>query len=90
MHWRFEKKDLNLHKLQNQKIMKAIKIVIALLFIILAGLYTLSSRYEIQVLGKSRDACLRLDKWTGKIELIPIDSNAYQVWLAKQQDNQKQ
>lgn len=70
--------------------MKAIKIVIALLFIILAGLYILSLRYEIQVLGKSRDACLRLDKWTGKIELIPIDSSVYQVWLAKQQNNQKQ
>ena len=70
--------------------MKTFKIVIALLFIILAGLFTLSSRYEIQVLGKSRDACLRLDKWTGKIELIPIDLSVYQVWLAKQQNNQKQ
>ena len=70
--------------------MKVFKIVIALLFIILAGLFTLSSRYEIQVLGKSRDACLRLDKWTGKIELIPIDLSVYQVWLAKQQNNQKQ
>ena len=70
--------------------MKVFKIVIALLFLILAGLYSLSSRYEIQVLGKSRDACLRLDKWTGKIELIPIDSSIYQVWLGEQQNSQKQ
>ena len=54
--------------------MKVFKIVIALLFLILAGLYSLSSRYEIQVLGKSRDACLRLDKWTGKIELQSIQA----------------
>ena len=70
--------------------MKVFKIVIALLFLILAGLYSLSSRYEIQVLGKSRDACLRLYKWTGKIELIPIDSSIYQVWLKEQQNSQKQ
>lgn len=70
--------------------MKVFKIVIALLFLILAGLYSLSSRYEIQVLGKSSDACLRLDKWTGKIELIPIDSSIYQVWLKEQQNSQKQ
>lgn len=69
--------------------MKVFKIVIALLFLILAGLYSLSSRYEIQVLGKSRDACLRLDKWTGKVKLIPIDLSVYQFWLAKQQNSQK-
>ena len=70
--------------------MKVFKIIIALLFLILAGLYSLSSRYEIQVLGKSRDACLRLDKWAGKIELSPIDSSIYQVWLEEQQNSQKQ
>ena len=70
--------------------MRVFKIVIVLLFLILAGLYTLSLRYEIQVLGKSRDACLRLDKWTGKIELIPIDLSIYQVWLDEQQNSQKQ
>ena len=68
--------------------MTTFKIIIILLFSIFAGLYTLSSRYEIQVLGKSRDACLRLDKWTGKIELIPIDSSIYQVWFEKHQHNQ--
>ena len=70
--------------------MKVLKIVLIFLFAIFAGLYTLSSRYEIQVLGKSRDACLRLDKWTGKIELIPIDSSIYQVWFEEQQNSQKQ
>lgn len=70
--------------------MKVFKIIIILLFAIFAGLYALSSRYEIQELGKSRDACLRLDKWTGKIELIPIDSSAYKVWFEKQQNNQSQ
>ena len=70
--------------------MNVLKVVVILLFAIFAGLFTLSSRYEIQVLGKSRDACLRLDKWTGKIELIPIDSSVYQVWLEEQQNSQKQ
>ena len=70
--------------------MKVFNVVIVLILIILAGLYTISSRYEIQVLGKSRDACLRLDKWTGKIELIPIDSGVYQAWIAGQHRSREQ
>lgn len=66
--------------------MKIFKIIVIIVFLIFAGIYTISSRYEIEVLGKSRDACLRLDKWTGKIELIPIDSIVYKGWVEKQRE----
>lgn len=52
----------------------ALKIVLTIVITLFAFFYALSTRYDFEVLGKSRDACLRLDKWTGKVELCPIDS----------------
>lgn len=52
----------------------ALKIVLTIVITLFAFFYALSTRYDFEVLGKSRDACLRLDKWTGKVELYPIDS----------------
>ena len=52
----------------------ALKIVLTIVITLFAFFYALSMRYDFEVLGKSRDACLRLDKWTGKVELCPIDS----------------
>lgn len=50
----------------------ALKIILAITVVLFAFFYALSTRYDFEVLGKSRDACLRLDKWTGKAELCPI------------------
>ncbi len=61
--------------------MNIVKTVAVLLLLVFAAVFTLSTRYEIAVLGKSRDACLRLDKWTGKVELAPIDTDAYKQWI---------
>lgn len=52
----------------------ALKIVLTIVITLFAFFYALSMRYDFEVLGKSRDACLRLDKWAGKVELCPIDS----------------
>lgn len=60
------------------------KIIFFISILVLATVFVFSTRYEIQVLGKSRDACLRLDKWTGKIELNPIDVIVYQKWIETQ------
>lgn len=64
----------------NNIAMKTLAIIALAIFAAFACMIALSGRYEIEVLGKSRDACLRLDKWTGKVELLPIDSTVYRKW----------
>ena len=58
--------------MKSDSINTALKIVLAIVVVLFAFFYALSTRYDFEVLGKSRDACLRLDKWTGKAELCPI------------------
>ena len=56
-------------------IKNAAKIISGLIILASIIVFALSSRYEFQLLGKSRDACLRLDKWTGNVQLCPIDNS---------------
>ncbi len=56
--------------------MKAFFLILFVIALFVLGfLFALSGRYEIEPLGRSRDVCLRLDNWTGKVILCPIDSS---------------